>query len=332
MITKVKNSSFDAQNNFGYVSLFDTGCVGDGVTDDTIGFNLALSYGVPVFIPIATFLINSINLPANTTLFGEGGKSLLILKASAASPLLTVANNCSLRTFGIDGNKSAQINPNLHGIYLPANTNVKISGISISNPNGDCINITGVGSNITISSCVGTGYTKNGITVESGDDISLITNNMYMSDGLANPGNGIGLMPASSGASLTNVTLNGNVCKSNVGKGIGIIGATVKNVTNVTLLGNRVANNISHGLHIITAQQILESGTIAKSNGGDGVRIEGDVVNSRFTNTIVDSNLGTGMREVTNVSTPDHNGFIYNVAVNNGNNTISKLGANSFVI
>ena len=73
-LTKVSNSMITGAP----VNIFDYGAVGDGVTDDTIAIQAALTYansirGV-VIIPPGTFLISSTLVPLNANIRGDGGK------------------------------------------------------------------------------------------------------------------------------------------------------------------------------------------------------------------------------------------------------------------
>ena len=71
---------------------------------------------------------------------------------------------------------------------------------------------------------------------------------------------------------------------------------------------------------------------IAKSNTIDGFRLEGDVQNSRLTTCLANGHTQSGFREVTSGSTPNFNGFVYEVSTNNGTNTVTKVGANSLIV
>lgn len=332
MVTKVKNSTWNSSDNLGYASVKDNGALGDGVTDDTAAFTTALATGLPVFVPPGTYLLGAISLASGKTMFGVGSTSILKAKNTIGSSLVTVNSACIFRDLAIDGNKANQVAVNSHGVTVTSAVVSKLTNLTISNTYGDGINVSGASDNVRINSCVITGFTKNGITIEAGNDITISDTVCYTSDAAASPGDGIALATTAAGSSLTAVTLDNNVCRNSIGRGIAIIGNTVKNVTNVQINNNRVANNTGHGIHLLTCQQVLISNSLVKSNGGDGVRMEGDTIQSRITNSTADSNTGTCMREVVAGSTPNNNGFVYTVNVGNGSNTVVKVGASSFIL
>ena len=59
------------------VSVKDFGAVGDGVADDTTAFSNAFATGKAVYAPAGTYLLNFLNVPSNTNLFGDGSATVI---------------------------------------------------------------------------------------------------------------------------------------------------------------------------------------------------------------------------------------------------------------
>lgn len=334
MTTKPKGSSWNSVDNLGYVTITDAGCIGDGVTDNTAAMNAVLALGKPVFIPVGVFLCGPITVPANTLMFGGGSTAVIKLKGSSVSSMLTIGSGTVLDNFAVDGNKASMSNPNLHGVVIANAANVQLKNLTITNTSGDGINITGAApTGIKIKGCEISGFTKNGITLDNGTNVLIESCITAVSDIVAAPGDGISLAVGAVGYSTNLVTISDCISRNNSGRGIAVVGAGSKNVSNVTIKGSLVSANTGHGIHLLTAQQVLVNGCIAKSNNGDGIRLEGDVINSRISECIADSNAGFGIREIIAGATPNNNGLIYSVAVGNTtSNVITKIGAGSFVI
>ena len=81
------------------VSVKDFGAVGNGVADDTTPFSNAFATGKRVYAPAGTYLLDFLNVPSNTFLYGDGENTII-------KPL-TIDTRCAL---GADsGSSSAYI-------------------------------------------------------------------------------------------------------------------------------------------------------------------------------------------------------------------------------
>jgi len=59
-------------NHFGdFLSVKDFGAVGDGVTDDTAAFNLALASGKPIWVPPGVYIVNNVTVPLGAQIVGS---------------------------------------------------------------------------------------------------------------------------------------------------------------------------------------------------------------------------------------------------------------------
>ena len=337
MVTTIKGSVWAADNTLGYVSVTDNPylAVGDGVTDNTAAFNSALASGKPVFIPSGTFVVSQLVIPSNTVLFGLGADSVIQLKNGINLPLLylNAVTGVTIKHLTLNGNKAYQVGAGVHAVSIAGGSGHILESLYIVNSLGDGININGSAEDIEILSPKITGFVKSGITVENASDIDIISARTYNSDPAAFPGDGITLAPVTTTNTVTCVRVIGGYSDTNVGRGFSAVGNGSQNVFDCTVSNYVAKNNTSHGLHILTATQIMTSNVIAKSNGGDGIRLEGNVTNVNITNGIADGNTGYGIREITSGSSPNYNDFIGDRAVNNtGSNIITKVGANSNIL
>ena len=337
MVTVVKGSIWAANNTLGYISVTDNPylAVGDGVTDNTAAFNAALAAGKPVFVPTGTFLVGQLVIPSGAVLFGLGADSIVELKNGVDLPLLSLSavTNITVKHITLNGNKANQTGVGIHAVAVAGGSGHVLESLYIVNSLGDGINVNGGATDIQILTPKITGFVKSGITIENASDIDIISARTYNSDPAAFPGDGITLAPTASTNLVSGVRVIGGYSDSNVGRGFSAVGNGSQNVINCTVSDYYAKSNTSHGIHILTATQIMISNVIAKSNGGDGIRFEGNTTNINATNGIADSNTGYGAREVVSGSTPNYNDFIGCRAVNNvGSNVITKVGANSNIL
>lgn len=336
MTTRAKGSTWNSQDNFGYVSVKDKGALGDGSTDDTSAFNTALALGVPVFIPAGTYIVTPLTIPANTTIFGAGALSIVKMKAgvNGSGATLTIGSGTILRDFAVDGNKANNTGTTGHGIAVVNAVTSTIANVSCTNNAGDGINVSGsstVGLNLT--NCSANGFMRNGFTITDGTYARLTNCVAYSSDLTASPGDGFALAPTVGATNLFGATFTNCLSRSNIGRGFAFLGFGSKNVYDISVSNCIAASNTSHGFHALTAMQLLMTGNIAKANSGDGFRLEGDTQFCRVTSSIADGNSLFGMREIVAGSTPNNNKFIYDQAMNNvTSNTITVVGGASAVV
>lgn len=322
----VKGVTWNTSTNGGYVSLEDIALRG---TDATAAIAAVLTVGIPLYIPIGEWLITSLSIPANSIIYGSGGQSRLKLKDVSNSSILTVGTGSTLSNFRLDGNKLNQVGSGLHGIICTGVSNVILTSVNVINCKGSSYYVTGASDSVVLNTCTTSGWTESGIKVDSATNILLSDARCFSSD-VAATGDGISI--ASNGAAITNVTITGAMVKNNTGRGIALLGNGSKNVTNVSIVNSMVVSNTSHGIHMINTDSCTVTGGTVISNGADGIRLEGDVQNCRINVPVTKANTTFGLREVVAGSTPNFNGLIYAVCSGNGNNTITKVGASSYIV
>lgn len=335
MVTKVKKSTFNSQDNLGVVSLTDYLAIGDGVTDNTAqilaAIAAAIAAGYPLLVPAGVFITSPITMPSNLFILGDGDNSVLKLKSGSTAALLTANANCRITNLKLDGNKSAVSGSSVHGVAITSIANVKVVRATIINTLGDGINITGtITDNVVVHSCSITGFTRNGISWEAGTNVRIFDNSIRDSDVVASPG--IGLSVSSTGNVVKSGIVTHCYSNNNAGGGYAFAGNGSKNVTNISVVGCFAVGNIGNGFRISTAERVILSGCVATNNTIDGYRLEGDVQNTRLVTCVADTNTSFGIREVVAGATPNYNGFLHCVVTGNGNNTITKVGANSTIL
>lgn len=327
MITRVKGSTFRTVDNFAFVSLAD---LAPQNTDVTTLITAQFALGNPIFVPVGTWNISGISVPDNGIIFGLGEKSILKQIVTANTVAVTVGSNCLVQNFLVDGNKANQVGTGFHG-FLFANS-VDSQGIQLyaKNCKGSGFKISGAAvSEVQLIECASVGHTESGFLVDSGSNIALIAPRATLSDAVAT---GDGIAIASNGTVITNVTIADPISRNQAGRGISILGNGSKNVTSVSVSNPQVSNNTGNGIHLINVDGASVLGGMSNNNGIDGLRIEGDVQNCRFAQFNCRNNVAFGAREVVSGSTPNFNGLIYGITSGNGNNTITKVGASSYVV
>jgi parallel beta-helix repeat protein len=83
------------------------GVKGDG-SNETTSVQLVVDSagGRPVLFPAGIYAVNNVTLPANTTIFSEGGATLKGF--SGSGNVLSIGSGCVVRNFTIDGNKASK--------------------------------------------------------------------------------------------------------------------------------------------------------------------------------------------------------------------------------
>lgn len=333
MTTKTKGSTFNTVDVMGFVSIADKGAIPGGVIDNTSAFIAALATGAPVFVPAGTWLTGAFTVPANAILFGCGPQSIVKAKNALATAFITMGAGSLIDLMCVDGNKVGQSIQTAHGIQASNAPDAVIRNSVLQHLAGDGVNASGnTTAGVTVFNTQILDYVKNGITFEDGFFNKAAECTIWPSDGAASPGIGIALAPTSSGALIQEAQILNNRIRGNTGRGIALLGFGGKNVQDCTLQGNRVRGSTGHGYHFLNTQRNIAVGNSADSCGGDGMRLEGDVLRCRIGMNSFASNTGTSLREVTAGASPDYNGLIYNVAQSNGSDAVVKVGANSFII
>jgi len=257
------------------ISVKDFGAKGDGVTDDTIAIQAAITSlqttGGCVCIPTGTYVVsNTITIPSKVSVTGSGTASTVISATLAMTNLQDVfyANGSSfvsLSNLSILGNTNGT-NGAGSGIHLKSGSNNKVSNVYIENTTQAGIRLEEQNDSsvtlCTLSFCGRTGYTDNhGIMVYSvaGSVVPnysvKITNNTIRSSFRK------GITTYAPNASIYDLLIDGNTVTSS---GLGNIYIGGPNQSNI-----RIANNyLSNGY--VNMQIGPVSNSIIDSNSMDG--------------------------------------------------------------
>jgi len=141
------NQNFSRVDPAPFFNVKGFGAIGDGVTDDSVAINNAVTvaelHGGTIYFPAGTYLTGTIDLNANINIVGDGLTS--ILKSIAAEPLLRYLDD--------------EINrPWIHDIYLDGG-GVGTSGIYLNRCNAFYLN------NITIANFTVAGIYAKGVLI-----------------------------------------------------------------------------------------------------------------------------------------------------------------------
>ena len=331
MVTRAKGSVLNSADMLSYANIVDYGARSDGVTDCAAAIIAAFAVSAAVFVPVGTFTTSAISVPAGSVLFGTGDTSVLKLKSAGNADLVTLGSGSLLKDIALDGNKINQSAGTYNGITVANTVDSQIMNVGITATKGSGVLVSGAATNrLLIDNVVVSGHTSHGILVTAGSNIE-INKCLTVNSDVSSP-NVDGISVLSGGLSISNVIVTNCISLNNTGRGIVVAGNGTKNVTDVTVQSNIVAGNTNHGIYLLTTERNTVSNNISKFNLQDGIRLEGDVQNCRVSNNISSLNTAFGIREVILGSTPNLNGLIYNVATSNTDNTITKVGASSFVV
>jgi hypothetical protein len=179
-------------------SVTDYGAVGDGVTDDSVAIQNAVTANNAVFFPAGTYKVSvPIVLKSNNTLYGEGASSVILYTGSVASQGALYANsgsssayvdNITIQDLKVVGQvATAGFSEFVHNISLSGVRNCLIERCVVEGFRGDGIYI-GSGDialqerhniNVTIRDCYIDGVNKdnrNGISVIDGNGVNIDNN------------------------------------------------------------------------------------------------------------------------------------------------------------
>lgn len=326
MVTRVKGSTIDYEDVTGAVSLQDMGPAG---TDISTKLLAALAAGKAIFIPIGTWLFGGATLPVNSVIIGMGAKSVLKVRDTGNSTGFVVNSGCYLKDFVIDGNKVNQVGSGFNGLDLNNSIRSRIDNVTSINAKGSGFVLSGASSENELKDCTATGYTESGFRIVASTNDSIINPHVYSSDAAAT---GDGIAITSGGNSITGLLVESPKIKSITGRGIALVGLATRNVSDVIISCPRIISTSNHGIFMTLVTGISVQGGFAKMGSADGVRLEGDAQGCRILNFISRGNASYGFREVTNGVAPNFNGFIYCQPGTNGNDVITKVGANSFIV
>jgi parallel beta-helix repeat protein len=244
---------------FDFINAADFGAVGDGITDDTIALQAAITaaYGAVLYLPGKTYLVSALTIASGISISGAGyARTTIKLKASANTIPLTIsaANNVVLSDLTVDGNKAA----NASGFSCVRTTGAcdapEFHRVRFLNAKTDGLSQAGTVSKMVVSGCVAEYCGNDGFSISSATT-SLITGNRSNNNGR------FGIVVTSDYNRVV-----GNTCYSNTSTGIALVGGDYCVAT-----GNSCFGNTGHGLQFNACTNSIQSGNNCSSNGLSGL-------------------------------------------------------------
>lgn len=261
-----------------YVTPQMFGAVGDGVIDDTQALQLAINSGLPVLLPIGTYLTETLTINGKLSLFGCGGAKIKNLNGKILS-----ANNCN--EILISGVKFE--NNGFYGVYCNKCNNITIErccfinfdyGIFISNSNNIVIDKNTLSDGKYYGICVNLSQDSEAIcdnVVISNNNVTNIKNSDTASDSV--DGQGI-IVYGKTGKAPYNLVKNakiyGNTTNENGRSGICVIGGEYITIENNECNGNVLNTQFASGISISEAcSHIKIMGNTCNKNQ-DGINLD----------------------------------------------------------
>lgn len=186
-------------------SVLQFGAHGDGMSNDTPYFTIAVTLCNDVFVPAKLYAINSLVIPSNTKLHGKG--TLTLITSETTDKLIRVdgVENVIIDGLTLEGDrgKTGNVNEYKHCIYIQNAKNVTVSNCKMSSPRGDGIscnaeNVEGQtpfkNTNIVIENCSVDNAYRNGVSVTACDGMFISKLCVRNTNGM-NPGMAIDIEP-----------------------------------------------------------------------------------------------------------------------------------------
>jgi hypothetical protein len=172
-----------------YVSVLDFGVVGNGVADDTAAIVAALAAAEQVYFPTPTvsYLVSSINIPANRTILTDGASTKFQQKTGTAigtRVFNVMGPNVTIGDMTVQGNIATDTDEQNHAININSGVagtslyNVRVGNIRGINIRGDVIYIgqtvaSGTTTGISVASADGNNILRNVVSIVGGSDIEI---------------------------------------------------------------------------------------------------------------------------------------------------------------
>ena len=258
------------------VNVMDFGATGDGVTDDRLAIQAALTVGAggEVDFPIGSYAVSvgglgwDLNVPAGTLLRGESRTGSVLMQRggqpSSTRLLYLGGAGITLQNLTLDGNKANQTtDEHRSGVFAIGASGLVLRGVTARNFTGDGFYFSFASNGIMLDDLLGENNERNGITFGGGTSGAILSRSQFRGNKVqafdSEPGSGYTV----DGVSIIGCTLdvgvgNGSAISA-AGSGAGwrskgwliannvITGAVqIAWATDVVFVGNTVRNPTNH--------------------------------------------------------------------------------------
>lgn len=280
------------------------GAKGDGVTDDTVSINKAISAcssagGGIVFFPPGTYIKDggvTITIPSNVHVIGSGvGSTIIKLKNSASNRtvflIANFANNASISDLSIDGNRANQTANDGYGIFSYKSNDCKIERVNITKC---CFQGIGLSNcfNFTIRDCY-SNYNYNfgyWIYADLGQVEPYASGNHTIENCDGHYNDLDGLLVDSHGCTIINSRFNYNGQQVHSGGALGAAGIySDRRVNKLKLINNNCSFNKEFGINVVTSDSIIAK-NICELNDLAGILLRETSQHSTITSNVCKNN------------------------------------------
>jgi hypothetical protein len=316
-IAVINNAVIDnriSQSPFGHLASF-YGIVGDGVADDTAGFqdlldSTASANVKAVLNPGMVLKISSarITVPSNTHLDGNGATIRNALTASTSDALLWIhagTTDVLIENLNIDGDKAAYAPATewKHGISITGGDKITLRNVFSYLNKGDGIYVGGdavtYSKNIVLENVHCDQNHRQGLSIVGVSGLKAVNSRFTRTAG-TNPQSGLDIEPNTADSPIEKIQFINCEFTDNTNEGIDLAAWKTRTIKqgDVDFIGCVVSGN-GVGVKMLTGDNIRFTGGVIKNNVGHGVwfsAFEGITTEVSFNGTEIVRNGGAGIR------------------------------------
>jgi hypothetical protein len=162
------------------------GAAGNGVANDTLAFRRARRASATIYAPAGTYLVDTVLLPAGTTLITDGAVTRFKQRRGIREEtrLLTVTgSNVAVGDCTVEGNIATDVGEHRHGVFVQASpetgpiSNVRVGNIQGANLRGDVVYVGSMAhipvADVQVGNVHGANILRNVVSVVGGRNIII---------------------------------------------------------------------------------------------------------------------------------------------------------------